>query len=137
MRLTRQRPLEDTQEYSDAMLAAWRLDQAGELEDRKYAFRKVYFDTIDIVRTRSRRKLQIDQFEELPEEIGSESLECDDVLDLREAIGKLDDLHRRVVEMRLEGMEHRDIAKALGRSESWSCATFKTACVLLRSLLEE
>lgn len=136
-RLTRQRPLEDTPEYSDALLAAWQLDEAGELEDRKYAFRKIYFDTIDLVRNRSRRKLQIDQFEELPEEIGSEMQECDEVLDLREAIDKLDDQYRQVVEMRMAGMEHQDIGKALGRSESWSCAAFKTACVLLRSMLEE
>lgn len=136
-RLTRQRPLEDTIEYSDALLAAWKLDEAGELVDRKYAFRKIYFDTIDLVRTRSRRKLQVDQFEELPEEIGSEMEECDEVLDLREAIDKLDDPYRQVVEMRMAGVEHQDIGKALGKSESWSCAAFKTACVMLRSMLEE
>ena len=40
------------------------------------------------------------------------------------AVGRLPELQRRVVLMRLEGMKFADIGLALGRSETWARVTF-------------
>ena len=120
------------------MLAIWKLERGwtpdkGDL--RPYIEQNAYRDTIDLFRSKSRRRINQDAFFELPEEIRINPADQTEVLALREAIEFLDSDHRAVIDGILAGKTQKEIAEELKYSESWVALTMKAALGVLRSIL--
>jgi len=120
------------------MLAIWKLERGwtpdkGDL--RPYIEQNAYRDTIDLFRSKSRRRINQDAFFELPEEIRINPADQTEVLALREAIEFLDSDHRAVIDGILAGKTQKEIAEELKYSESWVALTLKAALGVLRSIL--
>lgn len=87
-----------------------------------------------------RRKRQISLPEDLPDTIPSpevQYLRKEQVLQVLGAARGLPENQRQVLFMRLEGMNFRDIALALGKTESWARVTYFRAKGRILSEMEE
>jgi RNA polymerase sigma factor (sigma-70 family) len=120
------------------MLAIWKLERGWTPDKgglRPYIEQNAYRDTIDLFRSKSRRKINQDAFFELPEEIRVSPVDQTEVLALRDAIEYLDSDHRAVIDGILAGKTQKEIAEELEYSESWVALTMKAALGVLRSIL--